>query len=100
MASQIIKELTAIKNTNKVTNEQVLLWAEQKEAQRSLEAVLDSLKDNKEFNTIESMKKLTMPEMGKKCIAIANTVGSNMNQEAIQHMARTRSRFMRVNYFK
>ena len=40
MTAKMITEFTVIKNTNKVTNEQMLLWAEQKEVQRSLEAVL------------------------------------------------------------
>ena len=40
-------------------------------------------KDNKEFNTIKSMNKGTMPETEKRFETITNTMGAYINQKGI-----------------
>ena len=54
MMTVIIKELTAITKTNKVTNEQILPCARRHETQRSQKLLTEATKESKEF---DSMKK-------------------------------------------
>ena len=42
MTAELIKELTTIKDTSGLTNQQILSWAKGIEAQRSLKAMLES----------------------------------------------------------
>ena len=52
MMAEIIKDLTAIKNTSEVTTKHVLSRAKKIEAQRFQKTMLGNLKDNKEFDMI------------------------------------------------
>ena len=51
MVTEIIHELTAIKDKSMATSEQVLAWASQVESQRSRTAILDSLRETRDLNT-------------------------------------------------
>ena len=46
-SSEIIKELTALKDISEVCSEQVLIQAQRVEAQRAQKAVLDFIRDTK-----------------------------------------------------
>ena len=50
MIAEIIKELTTIKDTIDITSNWVLSWIKYIEAQWSEKAMLDSMKDIKEFD--------------------------------------------------
>ena len=56
MTAEIIKELPVIKNASKVKSEQVLSQPKRIEAQQLQKTMLDSLKDNKEFDMISKTK--------------------------------------------
>ena len=62
MMAEITKELTAMKNMSKVTIKYALAWAKWIEAQRSQKAMLYSLTDNKEFDTVSRTKYRTEPD--------------------------------------
>ena len=53
MTSEMIQELTVIKNTSEITSKQVLAWAKRVEAHRSWKALLVSIQENKEFDMIK-----------------------------------------------
>ena len=50
MMTKIIKELKAIKDTSTINSEQVILWGKVGRGQRSQTAMLESLKDSKDFD--------------------------------------------------
>ena len=54
MLTEIIHELTTVRDTSMITSDQVLAWAMQVKAWWSQTAVLDSLKETKDFDTIKS----------------------------------------------
>ena len=56
LTSEIIKELTAIKNTRKVTSEQVLAGAGRTEAQKSQKATLTSIQENRKSAFIKNLR--------------------------------------------
>ena len=45
---EIIRQLTALKETNEVTSEQVLCWAKRVEAQRVQKVLLEAIEEIKE----------------------------------------------------
>ena len=61
MMAKIIKELTAIKDSSEITSEKVLSWVKRIAAQRSKKAMLDSPKDNKEFDIVGKIKHKVEP---------------------------------------
>ena len=61
MIIEIIHELRTISDTSSVTSKQVLTWIERVEVQRTQTAMLESLKDNREFDMIQSHKPLVKP---------------------------------------
>ena len=52
MTAEIIRELTVIKDTREVTIQQVLFLTKRIEVQQPLKAMLQSLKETKDFNMI------------------------------------------------
>ena len=52
MTTEIRKELTSIENTTEVTSEQALLWNKRVEVQRSEIMMLESLKENTDFDAL------------------------------------------------
>ena len=53
---EIIKELITYRKTNEITSDKVLSWTEMVEAQRAQKAILDTLKESKEFYMIKRCK--------------------------------------------
>ena len=53
MLGDIIKELTATKSNNHITNSNVLAWAKKVEAQRAQAAVMNSITESKAFVKIK-----------------------------------------------
>ena len=49
---EIIKELTALKDTSEVSSERVLMRAQYIEEQRGKKEVFDSIRDEKEFDSV------------------------------------------------
>ena len=60
--TKIIMELTAIRKTNEITNEQVLSWARRLLVQRDQTAILDVAKESKQFDAIQNMTNRIMPQ--------------------------------------
>ena len=58
MITEILRKLTALSNTTSVTNRQFLAWARRVVAQRSQTAMLESLRGNKEFDSVQSQRPL------------------------------------------
>ena len=56
MVAKIRKQLTVIKHMSKSTSEQMLSCAKGIEAQTSKKTMLETLKDNKEFDMISKTK--------------------------------------------
>ena len=52
--AKIIKELTALKDTSKVSSEEVLMWTLRVGVQRAQKTVLENIRDVKEFDTIRN----------------------------------------------
>ena len=59
MVTEIIRELTAINDANTVMSNEVLTWAKWVEAQRSQTAMLNSLKENRDFDAIKKSRSHT-----------------------------------------
>ena len=59
MTADIIREMTFLKDMSKVRSDEVLLWPKKIEAQQSQKAMLESLKEMKEFNMIVKTKSYT-----------------------------------------
>ena len=56
MMTAEITKMTTTKNTSKIMSEQVLSWTKRIEAQCSEKAMLESLKQSKEFNMTKTSK--------------------------------------------
>ena len=56
MTSNIIKKLTAIKNADEVTSEQVLAWARRMEVQRLWKDMVATIQEAKEFDLENVLK--------------------------------------------
>ena len=56
MMTEIIRELTAIKKTNKVTSEQVLASARRVETQRVQKALIRTTKESKYFSATKKQE--------------------------------------------
>ena len=54
MLSEVIREPTAIKETNSVTSQQILCWAKRVEVQKAL---LEATKENNESKEFDAIKK-------------------------------------------
>ena len=57
MLEEIIKELRATSNGNRITSGGVLAWAKRVEPQRAQAAVLDMLTELRQFNKVKISKK-------------------------------------------
>ena len=55
--TEIIRELTATKETNNITNEQVLCWTKRVVVQRAQRAFLKAIKETKELEEFDAVKK-------------------------------------------
>ena len=53
ITDEIIKELTVIKDTSKLSAEKVLVWGQTVEVQREQRAVSDDIRDAKDFASIQ-----------------------------------------------
>ena len=53
MLYNIIRKLTAIKNTNEITRKQLLLWARRVGAQRVHKTFIEATKENKRFDAMK-----------------------------------------------
>ena len=53
---EIIKELTALKDTSDMSNKDVLMWAQRSEPQHVQKEVLDNMKNKKEFDLVRSSR--------------------------------------------
>ena len=56
MLVEIIKELIKTEESKDVTSEQVLAWAKRVEAQKAQSAIINSLKETKDFNRIKTLR--------------------------------------------
>ena len=56
-SAEIIKELTALKDTTEVSSEKVLILVQRVETPREQRAVLDNIRDAKDFDSIEGIDK-------------------------------------------
>ena len=52
MTTEGIKELVGIKDTNDITSHQVVVWAKRVKAQRLERAILRSIRDTEQFDTV------------------------------------------------
>ena len=57
MSIKIIRELTKIEDNENITSEQVLAWAKRVEAQKTQSAILEQLKETKDFDRIFTSNK-------------------------------------------
>ena len=64
--TEIVKELTTIKNTSKIESVQVFIWAKKVEAHRSQTVMLKSIRDKKEFNIVKKAKSKYISEKCKQ----------------------------------
>ena len=55
--TEIIRELTAIKGTSKVTSDQVLCWTKRVKVQKALLKATKETKESKEFDAIKTVIK-------------------------------------------
>ena len=53
MMTEIMRGLTAVRNTNEITSEHILCWARRVRVQRVQKAILDVKKGSKEFDAIK-----------------------------------------------
>ena len=60
---EIIRELTAIKETKKITSDQVQCWAKRVDAQRMHKALLEETEEIKESKELDAIKKVTKPNL-------------------------------------
>ena len=51
MIGKILRELTAIKDINEATRDQILIWAQRMEVQGVQKEVLDHIREDKEFDS-------------------------------------------------
>ena len=69
MMMEIIRQLATIKETNKVTSEQLLFWMKRIEMQRVQKALLEATKETKnikEFNAIKKVVKKVIEHKTQK----------------------------------
>ena len=52
MLGKMLRELTALKDINEATTDQILTWAQRVEAQRAQREVLDHIRKDMEFHSI------------------------------------------------
>ena len=58
MLEEIIKELTATRNDDRITSGGLLAWAKRVEVQRAQTAVLNTLTESRQFEKIKISKKV------------------------------------------
>ena len=63
MTAEIINELAVLKDLSEVTSEQALLWAMGMEAQRSPKALLENVKEMKEFDMLRKKRSKNKTEL-------------------------------------
>ena len=51
--AEIMKELTALKDTSEVSSEQILMWDHRADAQEAQREVLDNIRDPEEFESVQ-----------------------------------------------
>ena len=52
MRAERIRELTALKDINEATSDQILIWDQTQEAYRVQKEVLDNIRNAKKFNSV------------------------------------------------
>ena len=106
ITSKIITEVIVLKDTSKVSIEHVLVWAQRVEVQRTQKAVLENIRDTKDFNLIRSDRQRPDQNSQQRHIVkqkiIENYRYSGMTHPQKQCLANGKicSRYGTVNHYK